>query len=165
MTSIPNAALDSVCRRVSRSRAAAPADVPPSGAAVCLDELAFVLPFCLESLNVRDRKHWAKRSRDKRNLSLEVVAAIGGPRYFPRPAWRHVKVTVVRCSAGRLDRDNLYASAKSLLDCLVQLQIVEDDRSDWLDLEMKQSSAALGEGQTIVRIEHIDVRSFGGPAS
>jgi hypothetical protein len=127
-----------------------------------VNELAFTLPFLLPSLNVRDRQHWSKRSSGKQILSQEVMAAIGGPRHFPRPAWRHVKVTVVRCSSGRLDTDNLYASFKSLGDTLKELKIIEDDRSDWLSLEMKQSRAAPGEGSTVVRIEHIDVRSFGG---
>ena len=120
-----------------------------------MSELNFVLPFTLESLNVRDRKiHWV-RSRDKKNLNLEVVAAIGGPRYFPRPPWERVRVTVVRCSSGRLDRDNLYASFKSLGDVLVQLKIVVDDTSDRLDLVMKQSSAAPGKGSTVVKIERV----------
>lgn len=119
-------------------------------------ELAFTLPFCLESLNVRDRKHWSKRAKDKQNLNQEVMVAIGGPRHFPRPAWRHVEVHVVRCSAGRLDTDNLYASFKSLGDVLKELGIIEDDRAGWLSLDMKQDNAPVGEGHTIVRIVHLD---------
>lgn len=120
-----------------------------------MNEIAFSLPFALESLNVRDRKsHW-QRSRDKRRLFLEVLAAIGGNRHFPHPAWRHVRVTVVRCSAGRLDTDNLYSSFKGLGDVLKQLNIIEDDRSEWLTLEMTQSDAAPGQGATCVRIEHL----------
>jgi hypothetical protein len=125
--------------------------------------IEFVLPFCLESLNVRDRKsHW-QRSRDKRNLSWEVMAALGGPRWFPRPPLRHVKVTIIRCSSGRLDKDNLWASCKGLLDCLCAtsprhpdgLGIIEDDRDGLLDLEVRQSTAPPGAGSTVVRIESI----------
>lgn len=127
------------------------------------DTLEFILPFALESLNVRDRKHWSKRSKDKHAMSMEVMAAIGGPRHFPRPPWERVRVTVVRCSSGRLDKDNLWASAKQLLDSLCVasprhpggLSIIVDDSDDRLDLVMKQSSAAPGKGSTIVRIERI----------
>jgi hypothetical protein len=125
--------------------------------------IQFVLPFALESLNVRDRKHWARRSRDKRDISLEVMAAIGGPRHFPRPAWARSKITVVRSSAGRLDRDNLYASTKALLDVLCArsprhptgLGIIEDDSEAHIDLIVKQSIAAPGDGSTAVRIERL----------
>lgn len=128
-----------------------------------MKEITFTLPFLLESLNIRDRKHWAKRARDKGDLGQEVMAAIGGPRYFPRPPWRKVRVTVVRCSAGRLDKDNLFASFKSLGDSLKALKIIEDDRDDLLDLVMRQSSAAPGEGCTTVRIECLDVRAAAIP--
>jgi hypothetical protein len=126
--------------------------------------IEFTLPFALESLNVRDRKHWAERSRYKKNMSLEVMAALGGPRYFPIPPFKKVRVTVVRCSAGRLDKDNAVASVKSLLDVLCAnsdrhptgLGIIEDDSDDLLDLVVKQSSARVGHGSTIVRIEPLD---------
>lgn len=129
-----------------------------------MPELNFVLPFATESLNVRDRKHWSARSRDKRDMTMEIMAAIGGPRYFPRPSWRNVRITVVRCSGGRLDPDNLVASVKGLLDCLCArsprhpggLGIIEDDSSDLLTLEVRQSSAAPGAGSTVVRIECLD---------
>jgi hypothetical protein len=119
-------------------------------------EIAFVLPFVTESLNVRDRKHWSKRSRDKRNMGREIMAALGGPRHFPVPPWRHVEVIVVRSSAGRLDLDNLYASFKSVGDSLKELKIIEDDRSDWLSLRMFQESAPPGQGSTSVRIICLD---------
>jgi hypothetical protein len=125
--------------------------------------IEFVLPFALESLNVRDRKHWSKRSKDKRDMSQEIMVAIGGPRHFPRPPWREVRITVVRCSAGRLDQDNANASVKSLFDCLCVkssrhpggLGIIEDDSADLLRYEVKQAAAAPGAGSTVVRIERI----------
>lgn len=125
--------------------------------------IEFVLPFALESLNVRDRKHWTDRARSKANMNLEVMAALGGPRYFPRPPLGRVRVTVVRCSSGRLDRDNLYASFKSLGDVLCirsprnpyGLGIVTDDTADLLELVMSQSPAAPGKGSSIVRIEEL----------
>lgn len=127
------------------------------------DSLEFILPFALESLNVRDRKNHWQRSKDKNAMSMEIMTALGGPRHFPRPPWERVRVTVVRCSSGRLDKDNLGASVKNLLDCLCLrsprhpggLSIIVDDSDDRLDLVMKQSGAAPGKGSTVVKIERL----------
>lgn len=147
---------------------AASLTLPPSA-----NMIEFALPFPLESLNQRDRKHWAQRSRDKTSLSQEIMAAIGGPRHFPRPAWQRARVTVVRCSAGRLDEDNLVASVKNLLDCLCPsspthptgLGIIEDDSTRHLELIVRQSSAKVGAGSTAVRIERLDAAQSGRRAA
>ncbi len=118
--------------------------------------LEFELPFALESLNIRDKQHWSKRRRRKIALKQQVMAAIGGPRYFPNPTWRKARVTVTRCSAGELDTDNLYASFKNLGDSLIALKIIEDDTPEHLILDMHQSIAPRGKGSTIVRIEPLD---------
>lgn len=125
--------------------------------------LEFVLPFALPSLNVRDRRHRYQHGSDKKTLNLEVLAAIGGPRHKPFPPWPRVRVTIIRCSAGQLDRDNLWGSAKNLCDVLcVQsprhptgLGICLDDTEAAMDLRISQSSAPPGAGSTIVRIEPI----------
>lgn len=125
--------------------------------------ITFTLPFALESLNVRDRKHWAQRGRDKRDMAQEIMVAMNGPRHFPRPPLDRVRITIVRCSAGRLDADNAVASAKSLLDCLCVksprhpsgLGIIVDDGPDHVELIVRQSPAPRGEGATVVTIEPI----------
>lgn len=132
-----------------------------------MDDIVFSLPFLLDSLNEQLRQHWAKRSKAKWDLSQEVMAAVGGPAHYPRPPWRKVRVTVNRCSAGRLDLDSLAGSVKPLLDVLCVespihpsgLGFFEDDRPDLLDLRVTQSSAPPGSGSTLVRIECLDVRS------
>lgn len=127
-------------------------------------ELQFIIPFALPGLNARDRTHWAKRSKLKADLALEVLVALGGPRYFPRPAWDRVRVTVERRSSKRLDADNLVASVKPLLDVLRassrgnpgSLGIIVDDSPDHLKLIVTQSIAAPRGGSTVVRIERLD---------
>lgn len=127
------------------------------------DVIEFVIPYALPSLNVRDRQHWAKRGRDKSDLSMEVLAAIGGPRHKPFPPWSRVRVTVVRASSGKLDRDNLYASCKSLCDVLcvrsprhpTGLGICIDDNEAAMDLKVSQTSASPGAGSTLVRVERL----------
>lgn len=127
------------------------------------EALSFTLSFTLDSMNVRDRKHRYSHGADKKSLNLEVLAAIGGSRYKPFPPWKRVRVTVVRCSAGKLDRDNLWGSAKNLCDVLcVQssrhpsgLGICVDDDEAHMTLNVSQGPAARGEGVTVVRIEHL----------
>jgi hypothetical protein len=126
--------------------------------------LTFVLPFALDSLNVRDRKHRYAHGHDKKQMALEVLAAIGGSRYKPFPPWPRVRVTIVRCSSGKLDRDNLWGSAKNLCDVLCAqsprhpsgLSICLDDTEAAMDLKVSQSSAPPGKGSTVVRVEPIE---------
>jgi hypothetical protein len=125
--------------------------------------LSFTLPFSTESLNKRDRKHWAVKRSDKTRLANEVMVGIGGPRYFPHPPFARARITVERCSAGRLDPDNLAASCKGLLDVLCVptpthpngLGIIDDDTSDHIELILRQSPAPRGAGSTSVTVEEL----------
>lgn len=124
--------------------------------------VAFVLPFALDSLNVRDRKHWAKRSSAQKDLHYEVMVALGGPRHFPRPPIAWCQITVVRHGKRLLDPDNLAASNKGLLDVLcerspqhpVGLGIIRDDHPALITLDCKQQLAT-GDPITAVRIEEV----------
>jgi hypothetical protein len=126
--------------------------------------VAFALPFLLPSLNVRDRQHWAERHRQQVTLQQEIMVAIGGPRYYPRPPYERARLTVVRISTGQLDRDNAAASVKALADCLkarsernpLGLSIIVDDNPARLELVVQQQHAAtLAAQQTLVRIEEL----------
>ena len=117
------------------------------------DVIRFELPMALPSLNRRDRQHWSVRRREKQQLTLEVVGAIGGPARFPPAPWPYAKIVVTRRSAGRLDHDNLYASFKALGDVLQKLKIIETDASDRLHLVMRQGVAKRGQASTLVTIE------------
>lgn len=117
-------------------------------------ELAFVLPFALPSLNVRDRAHWTARRRQKIDMSWAIIGLTQGQRP-PQPWWRS-RVHVERRSAGMLDIDNLYASAKDLLDSLIKVGIIVDDAPDFLTLEITQARTTRGNGSTHVRVESLD---------
>jgi hypothetical protein len=125
--------------------------------------LSFVLPFATESLNVRDRKHWAQRRRDKIAMANHVIAAIGGPRYLPDPPFARAKITFNRRGVRKLDDDNLAASFKALLDVLcirskthpMGWGIIEDDSPDHVELVRAQSIAPFGNASTAVWIEEL----------
>ena len=122
--------------------------------------LAFYLPLVLPSLNVRDRTHWGERHRQKDQLTLEIMAAIGGPAHYPRPPFSFCRITVVRHGKQMLDPDNLTASCKPLLDCLCErstkhptgLGIIRDDHPGMVELVVHQQPAT-GDPCTVVRIE------------
>ena len=125
--------------------------------------LSFILPFATESLNKRDRKHWAVKRSDKTRLANEVRVGIGGPRYFPHPPFARARIVVERCSAGQLDPDNLAASCKGLLDVLclpsrthpTGLGIIVDDSPAHIELVLRQSPAPRGSASTIVTVEEL----------
>jgi hypothetical protein len=134
--------------------------MPPDEPA--LRTVAFVLPFVLESLNVRDRKHFAERHRAQDRLCMEVMAALGGPRHFPRPPIAWCRITVVRHGKRLLDPDNLAASNKGLLDVLCErsarhphgLGIIRDDHPKLITLDVRQRQAT-GDPVTAVRIDEM----------
>lgn len=123
-----------------------------------------MLPFCLPSLNVRDRQHFVERGRDKKALYLEILAAIGGSRHLPRPPFASARVSVVRHSAGTLDADNLYSSVKNLLDLLcpasathpLGVGVLIDDAPKYCELVVTQQSAGRGAGMTTVRVQELE---------
>jgi len=127
--------------------------------------IVFTLPFALESLNVRDRKHWAKRSKDKAAIAMEIIVAIGGTRYLPRPPYPRARITINRCSAGLLDPDGLGATAKNLLDAMCVrssthpsgIGIIEDDSARHIELIVTQSPAPRGKGATVVKVEPLPI--------
>lgn len=132
-------------------------------------EITFTLPLALPSLNVALRTHWSQRRNYQRMLANEVMAAVGGPRHYPRPPFARARVLVVRHSAGQLDADNLAASCKSLLDVLCVnspthpfgLGFIEDDSSARVDLVVTQQGAR--KAMTAVRL--IEVAQVAGRAA
>ena len=133
------------------------------GSPARLRELAFTLPLLLPSLNVSLRQHWGERERFQKSLNLEVLAAIGGPRYLPRPPFERARITVVRVSTGQLDPDNLAGSFKALGDVLkaqsgrnpLGLGIIVEDTPNRIELVVTQTRAVAGNPQTLVRIEEL----------
>lgn len=123
----------------------------------------FTLPFCLPSLNRALRVHWSERHRQMVALNQEIMVAVGGPHWYPRPPFARARVTAVRISAGELDTDNLFASCKQILDILklrternpLGLSFIVGDEPSRCELVAKQQRGARKEGATVVRIEEL----------
>jgi hypothetical protein len=126
--------------------------------------IEFYLPTPLPSLNSRQRRHWAQLSREQERLGWEVLAAIGGSRYLPRPPYERARVEIVRRSSGQLDTDGLWGSTKPLLDVLCiaskrhprSLGIITDDDPVHCELVVTQERCERGKGSTFVRITPLE---------
>mgnify|MGYP000412064716 CR=1 FL=1 len=74
-----------------------------------------------ESLNKLLRMHWSERHDHKRTWTTLVGAHIGGGVHCP------VRLRYHRAGSRLLDIDNLYGSAKVVIDALVHAGILPDD--------------------------------------
>lgn len=111
------------------------------------------------SLNRQLRKHWAKRHASNRDWFFLVKAALGDIRYFDRPNWRKSKIHVERHFYAHpiKDDDNLWASAKPILDALQVAGIIFNDSREHIDLSFTQVKVRYAsEQKSVITIEPIE---------
>jgi len=81
------------------------------------------------------RMHWAKRAKIQKDYYWEIIEVIDYPR-LPKQQLKKVIITSYRKRL--LDKDNLYAGTKPLVDALKRAGLIWDDSPRWLDLEDRQ---------------------------
>ena len=82
--------------------------------------------------------HWSSRRKAQAKVAWEIIAS--GMK-AKRPLQR-ARVSITRRTTGVApDPDNLVASAKLILDALVQLGIIADDTPDVVELEVNWEQA------------------------
>lgn len=94
----------------------------------------------------KERDEWQEWIRLRR-VNQRVTTA--------RPSGKR-RVTIERQYAGRcqeMDRDNLTAGAKPLVDALIREQVAFDDNPAWLELHVTQVRA--DRNQTVVTVEEL----------
>lgn len=102
------------------------------------------------SLNELLRTHWAERHRLKKAWWALVRAE------EERGVCVPARLTYTRVSPGTLDIDNLYASAKVVIDALVYAGILPDDDPGCLsEVIAKQKTCSQGEGHTILELTSV----------
>lgn len=125
-------------------------------------EIRFTLARPVKLLNVTQRMHWSARRRYAKELSAEI-AVLAWALIPPQP-WSRATVRIERWSIKEPDKDNLYASAKCLVDCLLPrstrhphgLGFVVDDSPDHMDQTVVHKQAATRKQQsTTVIIEKV----------
>jgi hypothetical protein len=124
-----------------------------------VNRVSFTLARPLPLLNVQLRTHWAKRSRDQRDLSWEVLSAIGGR---PETPMAKARVTVDRYSTGIPDTDGLYGACKQIVDVLCVaskihpcgLGVITDDHPSVCDLRANSRKVYhRADQKTVVTVE------------
>ena len=86
------------------------------------------------------RQHW-RLKQEKNAWRVLLLSAGKDVRETQTP--RQVIITSVRKRL--LDKDNLYGSVKLLVDSMVKLKWLVDDRPAYLDLEVRQKKIEKGE--------------------
>jgi hypothetical protein len=91
-----------------------------------------------------------KRTRtSKPSCSLSKIVVAQHPDQL-QPRKR--TVIIRRYSAGELDPGNLVGGCKPLIDALVRVGLIYDDRSKWLDAKYEQHPAPARHGRTEIEI-------------
>lgn len=96
-------------------------------------------------------KHWRVRFKNQQTWRQEIYYAVraarvaGDARVLPYPKAR---VSIERRSRGTLDEDNLYGSAKPVIDGLRYAYVIVDDSPNHIRLTVTQSR-----GKARTRIE------------
>jgi hypothetical protein len=107
------------------------------------------------SANQLNTMHWAERSRLKQAFGWLLLSRLNGIPKIPPPQGQR-KVTIIRHGKRTLDKDNLYAGVKMLLDCIKEQRIIIDDKPKWLDLQVLQEPCGKHEPWTSIIIEDLD---------
>lgn len=106
------------------------------------------IPAAPPGLNVLLRMNWYRRHAEgKKWQKLIWVARCQAVVGKPDPILR-ARVILTRTSPKRLDQDNLYGSAKLVLDALKHLELIVDDNPEALELVVRQEI-----GKAKLRIE------------
>lgn len=106
------------------------------------------IPAAPHGLNTLIRMNWPRRHAEtKRWRKLIWVARCQVIQGRPTPIEK-AKVTLVRSSPRLLDEDNLYGSAKMVLDALKCNELIVDDGPEHLSLVVRQQK-----GKSSLRVE------------
>lgn len=110
-----------------------------------LDVTILGLPLLQNQLNT---KHWAARHSHalkwKRNIELKIA----GHAKKPKEPVKKAKLVLTRLSSRRPDPDGLCGSFKCIIDALVRMDVLVDDKFDnigfptyeWAQVKQKQGS-------------------------
>lgn len=140
-------------------------------------KLEFKIDGLPKTINAFLSKGWKVRWAHSKKWKMFVEHAVLRSGGYPPQPLKKAKVTMVRHSSRKLDRDNLYGSFKPVIDALKSdkgrearpasasrppqppkpyiPRVVEDDTEDVINLECLQVTAPRGTGFIVVTIEEI----------
>lgn len=95
------------------------------------------IPFATPSLNTVQRQHWLTAWRSKKKwVKLVRDALIVSGNFPPPPPPPFAVVRIERFGPRQLDHDNMLGGAKSCIDALKDLRLIEDDSPEHIQLHM-----------------------------
>lgn len=98
--------------------------------------------------------HWSKHHRYRKHWSMLVLVAKSDAGVYGTPNFPRALVTVERHGGRTMDVDNLFGSAKAVVDGLRDCGIIADDSPDHITLRVEQHPGGKGcAKRTVVRIE------------
>lgn len=114
-----------------------------------MPSFTFTIPEVAPSLNKVLRTHWSDVRRLKAYWARLIWLERLERRADMHPPFVKAKVSIVRQSLKQLDTDNLYGSAKVILDALVSNGVIEDDSPDHIELTVTQQH---GKPTTVISV-------------
>lgn len=111
--------------------------------------ITLTIPRVAPSPNVR--MHWKQRYELHKLWVQEVWVSLKQQHYAADP-FERAQVSIERRSLRTLDTDNLYASAKPVLDALKTMHVIKDDSPERCELKVTQ---AKGVPQTTIRVQSL----------
>lgn len=116
-----------------------------------MTEIVLDVPLKLESGNALSGYHWRKRHRMKRDWTLALMAATRQARVVV--TFARVAIVVERHAPRSVDPDNCVSALKPVLDALVGLGVLIDDRAEVVtSLTVVQVKAPRGQERTVIRL-------------
>lgn len=95
-------------------------------------------------------KRWAKL-----NYQKKFMKCLSGYELLALKKKKKAKIKVIRYGSRLLDEDNFIGGLKPLLDTIVKLGLIVDDRPEWLELNYKQEKCKRGEEKTVIILSYI----------
>jgi hypothetical protein len=97
--------------------------------------------------------HWRKAKASKDAWKMLIRCAKGFLE-VPKATGKR-RLTIERHSSGLLDEQNLIGGAKGIIDNLVQLGLLVDDRPELLELHAKQVKSSRAGAHTLLILEEV----------
>ena len=111
------------------------------------------IPMAFPSANVYMRMHWAQQKKVKaqwKQILGLMFAAV------PHAAKKR-RVNIIRMGSRLLDYGNLWLGAdKIIFDSLVDLELLVDDNTTWIDPSIEQIKVKRREERTVIQIYESD---------
>lgn len=118
----------------------------------------FEVDFLIPSANELNIMHWATRYRMKEKLGWMLRSTLNGIPKIPVAMGKR-RLTLIRLGKRSLDKDNLYAGAKMLVDCIKEMRLLVDDDPDWVDLQVEQEKCGRTKPRTRIILEDLDSKN------